>query len=129
VKRNVKELQIKSRAHTVLRTQHSHKFVVESGNPNSVDGPYFVEVHGELSPTCTCAFKARHPDRLCSHGLAVLDLSAQSHGRHVSLWATEGDAKRQRCPVSHLVEGDTTLWLSWKLGGANRREVRYPNAH
>ena len=47
----------------------------------------------------------------CSHVIAVANHVAQGDMKRVYVWATEGDAKRQRNVVTNIGDG---LWLTAK---------------
>ena len=59
-----------------------------------------------VSPShCTCKWAEYHPDRVCSHRLAVTAfIEEREAGRRLSFWADPGAAHRQHRPTSQVAD-------------------------
>lgn len=101
MKRHAKTLQRKAKANQV-RPSPDGTFTVTSatsGNEYTV----FALANGEYR--CTCKWAEYHPQRPCTHMLAVQEWLAQAGRASLSFWGSEADAERQRRPVERVGPG------------------------
>jgi len=98
--RNAKVLQRKSMTHLVEQVAPG-LFAVKSGETGNCYG--VSRKNGGFR--CSCPWGERHSLSGCSHTVAALRLLAAQEGRAVSVWASEGDARRQHRPIVALGDG------------------------
>jgi hypothetical protein len=101
---NTKYIQKKSRDY-VVRQIRPNWFKVSGGPENS---EYDVNL-GLNGGTCTCVWGRFRPAQDhrsgCSHVIAALNYRARLHGRRISVWASEADARRQHRPMLKIGDG------------------------
>lgn len=99
MERNAKQLQAKSRRHSVVPTEG--RFLVTSGSSGET-----YEVRPFASgAVCNCKWAQYHLTGVCSHIVAVYDFSASVSGARVSVWANQEEAKRQHRPSQSIGDG------------------------
>ena len=99
MKRQAKEMQKKAKK-MEIRELGGGLFEVDS-----TSGKTYL-VRAEI---CTCDWAKYHPDKICSHRMAVLNhIEEQAAGRRLSWWQEEEDAQRQHRP--HLPVAD--VWAT-----------------
>jgi hypothetical protein len=99
-----KQIQRKSRYYEVRRVGPNwYKVSIPASNRE-----YDVNL-GLNGGTCTCPwgrFRPAYDHRSgCSHVVAALAYRAQQQGRHISVWASEQDARRQHRPMVKIGDG------------------------
>lgn len=106
---SAKQIQHKSRAHTVRQIQ-SNWYKVTSSETGRI-----YDVNLALNGgTCTCQWGRQRPDddrrSACSHVVAAINYRAAQKGRRVSAWTRLDDAQRQHRPT--LLIGDGLILTS-----------------
>jgi len=101
---NAKQIQKKSRQHTVRRV-NPNWFKVLDGESGRI---YDVNL-GLNGGACTCEWGQHRPDRDhrsgCTHVVAAMNERAMRHGRRVSVWSSEKEARRQHRPMLPIGDG------------------------
>lgn len=101
---SAKEIQDKSRHHTVKQVGPNWFKVISSESRRVYD----VNL-GLNGGTCTCEWGRQRPadDRRsgCSHVVAAMDYRAAKKGRHLSVWSSIADARRQHRPMMAIGDG------------------------
>jgi len=92
MKRKVKEIQDKSRLHTVL-DMGRNRYTVISGTSGEKYQVYVNPNNAVIK--CTCKFGITNKGRICSHKNAILNFRAEQQGYRVMIWANTEDALRQ----------------------------------
>lgn len=97
--RNAKQLQAKSRQHSITRHSDSH-YILTSGS----SGHKYVVNPVKL--TCSCPFGQYNKKSTCSHMIAVLAyIEKMEQERQVTAWSSQEEAARQHRPVNYLGDG------------------------
>lgn len=101
---SAKQIQHKSRAHTVRQIQ-SNWYKVTSSETGRI-----YDVNLALNGgTCTCQWGRQRPDddrrSACSHVVAAMNFRAAQKGRRVSAWTTLDAAQRQHRPTLPIGDG------------------------
>ena len=107
--RNAKSLQSKSKKNEVTRMETGRFLVTSSTSGNK----YIVRDLGGDGWRCSCDWAKYHPERDCSHTLAVREWLANATGARLSFWATTDDAARQHRHTEGLGFG---LWATERRG-------------
>ena len=99
-----KQIQQKSRDYRVWQVGPNWFKVFNTATQRTYD----VNL-GVNGGTCTCQWGQSRPDSDhrsgCSHVIAALDYRAVQHGRHISVWGSEAEARRQHRPTIKIGDG------------------------
>ena len=101
---NAKQIQRKSRGLAIrkVRPNWFKVFDVESGRTYDVN-------LGLNGGTCSCAWGSHRPQADhrsgCSHVIAAMNYRALQHGRKVSVWTNEKEARRQHRRMLNIGDG------------------------
>lgn len=104
MKRHAKRLQRKTRDNEVLGFA-SGAWLVES----STSGEVHQVIETPSGLRCDCDWNKYHPERPCSHRMAVSDEIAERKGWTLYYWTSEEDAQRQHKQTLQIGEG---LWVT-----------------
>ena len=101
---HAKEIQQRSRQHTV-RQVGPNWFKVRDSQSHRL---YDVNM-GLNGGTCTCSWGRHRPTgdhrSGCTHVVAAMNYRAMKHGRRISVWSSEKDARRQHRPTLSIGDG------------------------
>ncbi len=110
--RNTKEIQKRAGTHTVEREQGCRdRWLVTSGTSGKT---YRVSYNYPTRTfVCNCDW-GKHRGGHCSHVQAVVEWIATEQERTASMWASEGDAKRQHRTrvMTAQAEDGTEVWIT-----------------